>query len=336
MNTSCKKAPNFFNIIIVRLAGFMIVAIIWLLWCSSLYTNSFFASGALVTGHCARCGVKHSLPTTDEAKHAALDLRARMIESGRIDVDELLLEGGDLFSRKNQNLDMDPLLAIDRLFERRGKMFGVLVCEVPVTDSDQHSGSRSPCDGGVVILKAFAGKLGGQWNLPGWTPIIGRVPESLPEFRRLSAEVTEIFDKIDNVNANRVAAGVAVNANFDVGEDAEKVRQLTKERACLANLALEEVRRHQLVTNFRGETYPISAIFSKGPTKLPGGVGDCAAPKLLAEAARLGLRPTGIAEFFVGATGGMSLSRENGKFYDSCESRCEQIAGFMLCGLPGV
>ena len=87
------------------------------------------------------------------------------------------------------------------------------------------------------------------------------------------------------------------------------------------------------MTNFRGETLPITAIFNKGPTKLPGGTGDCAAPKLLAEAVRLGLRPTGICEIFIGATGGMSTTKGDGKFYDACEQRCEQIAGYMLCGL---
>uniref|UniRef100_A0A7S3QJ80 Carbohydrate kinase PfkB domain-containing protein n=1 Tax=Chaetoceros debilis TaxID=122233 RepID=A0A7S3QJ80_9STRA len=294
------------------------------------------ATGALISGYCSRCDVIHSLPTTDKAKRAALDLRERMLESGRTDVDELQSKEGSLFSNDDLNMDLDPLLSIDRLYERRGKMFGVLVCEVPLPESDDHSEPPPSLDCDVVILKAFAGKLGGQWNLPGWAPIIGRVPESLPVFRRHSAEVTEMFGKIDDANA----ALNDVDANTDASlaeekklEIAENVKRLTKERAALATLCLEEVRRNQLVTNFRGETYPITAIFSKGPTKLPGGVGDCAAPKLLAEAARLGLRPTGIAEIFVGATGGMSTTKGDAKFYDACEQRCQQIAGYMLCGL---
>lgn len=280
------------------------------------------AAGALIGGPCARCGINHSLPTTDAAREAALDLRSRMVESGRIDVDEVRARDG-LFPSAGG--DDDPSLAIERLYERRGKMFGVLICEVPGSDSDPPRAT--------VTLKAFAGKLGGQWNLPGWAPIVGRVPESLPVFRRLSAEVTELFGMIDDTV--RVDADAA---RVGEGEDNEhavagKVKRLTEERKRLANLALQEVRRHQLVTNFRGETSPITAIYSRGPTKLPGGVGDCAAPKLLAEAARLGLRPTGIAEIFVGATGGMSTTKGDGVFYDACEDRCEQIAGFMLCGL---
>ena len=52
-----------------------------------------------------------------------------MIESGRIDVDELKLQ---LDHDDNEDIlhDLNPSLAIERLYERRGKMFGVLVCKV--------------------------------------------------------------------------------------------------------------------------------------------------------------------------------------------------------------
>jgi hypothetical protein len=319
------------------------------------------------------------LPTTDEAKEAALLLRSRIIESGRIDVDE---ESPSSFlpsynhSATSSRIDnannsmltgsndggllpvqyLDPSLAVERLYERRGKMFGVLVCKRKNQQQQQQADDDDPNDddNDVVILKAYAGKLGGRWNLPGWAPIIGKVPESLPVFNRISAEVTEIFGTIHNIATNSsiqetrgrdadvnypTASGVGDEGASELDQDqtqiiiGERVKQLTKDRARLANLALEEVRRHQLVTNFRGETYPITAIYSRGPTKLPGGVGDCAAPKLLAEAARLGLRPTGIAEIFIGATGGMSTTKGDGELYDACEQRCEQIAGFMLCGL---
>lgn len=66
---------------------------------------------------------------------------------------------------------------------------------------------------------------------------------------------------------------------------------------------------------------------------LAGGVGDCAAPRLLNAATKKGLRPLGVAEMFVGATGGMSLRRKDGELYDACEERCQKIVGWMLCGL---
>jgi hypothetical protein len=217
-------------------------------------------------------------------------LRRRQLiscESGRIDVDELPVQESPVQQRtanddanninyyndKNGRADdldidsdLDPALAIERLYERRGKMFGVLVCEkVPDStldsilessdsDSDDHNNN-------VVILKAYAGKLGGQWNLPGWAPLVGQVPEDIPMFRCISAEVTELFERIDNVAANADEDDVAV---------ADEIRRLTKERARLSTLCIDEIKNHQLVTNFRGETLPIMAIFNKGPTKFAG------------------------------------------------------------------
>lgn len=259
-----------------------------LFFCSLLQTNS-----ALFSGHCTRCNARHSIPTTDDAIQAALDLRRRMVATGRIDIDEL--------SPNYQNEDLNPSLSIDQLYQRRGKMFGVLLC--------QHSAN----DTSITILKAYAGKMGGQWNLPGWAPIVGQTPESLPVYCRLRDEVTQLFQRIEDITTAK-----------------EEVETLVKKRATLAKLALEEVQSHYLLTNFRGETRPISDAFVG---KLPGGVGDCAAPKLVAEAKRRGLKPVGIAEIFVGATGGMSKSKGDGELYDACDARCGKIAGFMLCGL---
>ena len=318
----------------ITTARYLMLSIILAQWNTSSIDNNNFAS-ALITGHCARCNVHHILPTTQEATHAAFDLRRRMIESGRIDVDELKLR---LHHDDNKDIlqeHLDPSLSIERLYERRGKMFGVLVCQVP---DNYHSSSYSSklSSGDTVILKAYAGKLGGSWNLPGWSPIIGQVPESLPIFCQLRDEVTELFDRIDATNAF-IPEGSSPQQQEGTYNNERTVEHLTKKRASLATLALDEVRRHQLVTNFRGDTYrPLTTIYSRGPTKLPGGTGDCAGPKLLAEAARLGLRPTGIAEIFIGATGGMSNGKGDGVLYDACKDRCEQIAGFMLCGFDGV
>ena len=80
------------------------------------------------SGYCARCDAVHRLPTTDAARSAALALRDRMQARGTIDLgggdDEL---GGDRDGGEPPPADS---LAVERLFERRGKMFGVLVCEV--------------------------------------------------------------------------------------------------------------------------------------------------------------------------------------------------------------
>eukprot|EP00957_Ditylum_brightwellii_P143679 10946370-Ditylum_brightwellii.AAC.1 len=278
-------------------------------------------------GYCTRCRTNHNLPSTDEARQAALDLRDRMVRSGRIDIDELPIEQQErLFMSSSPSLStsscdestdlkdsttslaeemgLDPNLALSKLYERRGKMFGVLVCDVPQQSTDVNTKD-------VVILKAYAGKLGGEWNLPGWAPLVGKVPETIPEFCRLSAEVTQLFERIDNVTATKNEG----NGNND--DNSNEIQALIQERAKLSTRAIHELRSHQLVTNFRGETVPITAAFARGPTRLPGGTGDCAAPKLLAEAVRRGLYPRGICEIFIGATGGMSTTKNDGTFYDA-------------------
>eukprot|EP00536_Pseudo-nitzschia_multiseries_P001870 jgi/Psemu1/4303/gm1.4303_g len=283
-------------------------------------------------GYCTRCGTHHTLPTTEAARKAAVDLRDRMVRSGRIDIDELSEEHrrrllSSSFPDTNNSddtignpaaleLGLDPSLAVERLYERRGKMFGVLVCE-------KTGGSSNSNGNDTVVLKAYAGKLGGQWNLPGWAPLVGKVPETIPEFNRLSADVTDLFRAIEGENSK------------EGGGDPETIRKLTQQRALVSTRAVEQIREHQILTNPRGVKLPIAAAFARGPTKLPGGTGDCAAPKLLVEAMRVGggLRPTGICEIFVGATGGMSTTKQDGTFYDACEPRCQQIAGFLLCGL---
>ena len=318
-------------------------------------------------GYCTRCNTHHVLPTTDEAKRQALDLRDRIVRSGRIDIDELPAEKQEQLlslpsgssdekdegilsfpvdDKQNAesflDLNLDPLLATERLYERRGKMFGVLICEAPRNDSttsgstlygsqsipDPHTTFIPRQEGDIVVLKAYAGKLGGQWNLPGWAPLVGKVPESIPEFRRRSAEVTELFEKIDSLSLKKESPDTEESVAV-----AEQIKELTKERSRLSTLCIAELRRHQVLKNFRGIRMPIADAFVKGPNKLPGGTGDCAAPKLLAQAVKLGLKPTGICEIFIGATGGMSTTKDDGKFYDACEPRCQQIAGHMLCGL---
>ena len=83
--------------------------------------------------------------------------------------------------------------------------------------------------------------------------------------------------------------------------------------------------------NARGEVRALRDLFA--PKEPPGGAGDCAAPKLLAQAYALGLRPLALAEFWWGApprTG----DRRAGSFYPACQGKCPPILAHMLGGLP--
>ena len=246
-------------------------------------SNNIASRGVLALsfgGYCSRCNTHHVLPTTEEAKKAALDLRDRMIRSGRIDIDELpaeirtkLLRGGDGGDNNNfegQNGDshrqvgLDPSLATERLYERRGKMFGVLVCQAPGNSSSINPtmtttrGSKSKQNthgqystpsmvhhkGNVVILKAYAGKLGDQWNQPGWAPLVGKVPESIPEFRRISTEVSGLFERIDSLSQQQQHQQQLMGTNVDDTEFstvATQIRELTKKRSHLSNMGVQEL-----------------------------------------------------------------------------------------------
>lgn len=65
---------------------------------------------------------------------------------------------------------------------------------------------------------------------------------------------------------------------------------------------------------------------------LRSGCGDCCAPKLLAECARRGLTPLGIAEVWMGTSTKREGHRVEGNFYAACRGRCRPIMGHMLCG----
>lgn len=82
--------------------------------------------------------------------------------------------------------------------------------------------------------------------------------------------------------------------------------------------------------NAQGEHRSLREVFS--PIAPPSGAGDCAAPKLLAEAYRRGLQPLALAEFFWGSpppAGG----QVHGAWAPACRGKCGPILDFMLRGL---
>ena len=83
-------------------------------------------------------------------------------------------------------------------------------------------------------------------------------------------------------------------------------------------------------SNALGERATLIDLFAPHPPT--AGAGDCAAPKLLAEAYRLGVTPIALAEFWWGpppAAGG----RWHRHVYPACRGRCGVILPFMLRGL---
>ncbi len=202
----------------------------------------------------------------------------------------------------------DPKLGFDQLFPGdRGHMFGVLECR------DDH--------GSTVVLRAFSSLRGGIRDIDGWVPPIlsadsyyGIVLPGTEEIQRATRELESLAAKTPNASS------------------------LRRERTRLSQDLWRDMQSLYRFENFRGENRSLKDAFAhrpEGKQTIPAGVGECCAPKLLNHAARNALTPIGIAEFYWGAVDSSS-TRKPGDFYSCCESRCQPILGFLLCGLNGV
>lgn len=197
-------------------------------------------------------------------------------------------------------LDDDPRLALAYLeSEARGQMFGVL------TYRDKA--------GNIGVLKAFSGQYNSLWTVTGWVPPI---PDPAA-FDRTIAEDEPRIKALTREIAGRSAA------------DPERVR-LQGERRELSQNLMQRIFDLYHLTNFRGQTLPLSEVFIGAG--MPTGTGECCAPKLLHYAATHGLTPTGLVEFYVGREN-RSGTRRHGECYAPCAEKCAPILGFLLCGL---
>ena len=152
-------------------------------------------------------------------------------------------------------------------------------------------------DGSLTTLKAFSGTLRGGWLVEGFSP--------------------PLFDPAA-LDAFWPAAEAELRA-LDPALQPARSRRL-----------LQQIRALYVVPDARGEARSLASLFA--PHEPPGGAGDCAAPKLFAEAYARKLRPLALAEFWWGAPspGG---ERRPGEFHPSCREKCGVVLPFMLQGL---
>ncbi len=101
-------------------------------------------------------------------------------------------------------------------------------------------------------------------------------------------------------------------------------------RRLVSRRLMQRIHDTYRVPNARGATQTLRALYA--PAAPPAGAGDCVAPKLLAWAFALHLRPLALAEFWWGAppAGG---GRVAGTFYPACRDKCGALLPFMLEGL---
>lgn len=213
---------------------------------------------------------------------------------------------------------MDTLQSPDvrpwRLHEPgNGKMFGVLVVAAP--------------DGTIGYLRGFSGMIDGQWEIDGWVP---------PAFDRSMRDRAWIPGEVEMLDfaARRATLLATVPEPADPSESRRvtaAVRALDETRTARSRTLMGQIQDSYLFLNARGVLRSLRALFT--PAEPPGGAGDCAAPKLLAHAYRLGLQPLALAEFWWGAPSTTGDRRE-GVFYAACRGKCLPILTHMLDGLP--
>ncbi len=111
----------------------------------------------------------------------------------------------------------------------------------------------------------------------------------------------------------------------------EELQALRRERRVLSNRLQSAFNDEHELTNFRGVKQSIEDAHLPGSILSPG-AGECAAPKLLQDAVRRGLRPIAMAEAWVGPSLDEPM-RVDGEFYGPCQERCLPILGHLLCGM---
>lgn len=153
-------------------------------------------------------------------------------------------------------------------------------------------------DGGV--LNAFSGLAGGFSHLDGFVPPIFDLYAPDGYYRRREAEISAM------------PAGPAKS----------------RASADLQDWIFDQYK----VLNARGECFSVREIFARRGIVPPGGTGDCAAPRLLQEAYRRGLKPLAMGEFWYGGSP-LREVREHGRFYPSCTGKCGPLLSFMMEGL---
>jgi tRNA pseudouridine32 synthase/23S rRNA pseudouridine746 synthase len=239
-------------------------------------------------GFCIACKTVHSIGIGNSRKYA-LELMAQLEEFQRLD---------SLPGTNPQSQIPNPQYSTDYLFgAARGQMFGVLECE-----------DRS---GNTVVLKAFSCQYDGEWLIDGWVPPI----LDPKQFYDLIAEP----DRQINIRTRALRGMEKSDLAY---------KKLSDERKALSQQLMKEIHALYRLTNFHGETRPLTEILSGN---IPMGVGECCAPKLLNYAALHGLKPLGLSEFYWGKEN-KSGTRQHKQFYPACVEKCQPILGFMLCG----
>lgn len=203
---------------------------------------------------------------------------------------------------------------------------------------------------GVIAAKLAAIEARRRWIVETLAPIAARHAAELADLatrhrerkqerrerrRTAGADLEALANASRRDSAERerlLAAHAAERAHHDASlrELEGSHTALSEQRAARSRELLLQIQATYRFANARGEVRALRELFA--PAEPPGGAGDCAAPKLFAEAYRRGLVPLGLAEIWIGAppaTGG----RRDGACYPACRGKCGPILAHVLQGL---
>lgn len=179
------------------------------------------------------------------------------------------------------------------------------------------------------VLKAFSGQMANSWHVPGWVGPIASVTHESPEYVRYRTAIERLSRRIARTSPAQEPSSRATDALS--GLKASR-RALSHELAILVQQSyvtrsvggaplrlLDVFLTHCTAT---GTQPPTLGGSGKRVGAFPAGLGDCCAPKLLHAAAAMGLRPSGLAEFWYGAA-----PRENTPARASRVSTSERVVG---------
>lgn len=193
---------------------------------------------------------------------------------------------------------------IERIQPTEGKMFGILVVEVPKSKFVTTKG----------FLAAYSGLLEGRNDWDYFVPPVFDAQQPDGYFKTKEREISAI---------NQLPSSIQ-HHNKQMSQD----------------LQLWLFRQYRLL-NARGEVkdlvdiwqdYHSSPRIRKKYPLPPGGTGDCCAPKLLQYAYQHGLKPVCMAEFWWGPSPKSEI-RQHGQYYPACRGKCKPILTWMLQGL---
>lgn len=204
----------------------------------------------------------------------------------------------------------------------RGKMFGVLVVEMPMEGpTAKPSGTRqtgAEYGGRFGFLAAYSGLLAGRNDWSYFVPPVYDAQQPDGYFKTQEREISRIS------RTSRASRGSCDSSSKQLSQELQTwlFHQYRLLNGCGEVKDLVDVWQ---------EYYNRPKLLRKYPLP-PGGTGDCCAPKLLQYAYQQGLKPLCMAEFWWGETTKTEL-RHHLNYYPACRGKCKPVLTWMLQGL---